>query len=199
MTRITIEEFCSSAVLFEKFVVDLKAGAVVAIPTDTLYGFAADADSINGVEAIYRIKQREKRKPLILFIDKIERMGKLGIDLKGKIRGFLQKHWPGALTGVFPCRPGLFKAFCENSIGIRIPNLPSLLKVLEKYPGFLLTTSANFSGEPPIFDPDEIQKTFQGKISWLLDGGKIPLSEPSTIADMATWPPKIIRAGKVRL
>lgn len=183
--------------LFQELVQDLKRGAVAAIPTDTLYGFAIDADSVFAFEKLYEIKGRDERKPLILFLPSIDGLSSLGITLNPDQSRFLQKFWPGAVTAVFPFPQRLFKAFPFDTLGIRIPDHLQLLSLLTKYPGYLLTTSANRSGQPAILDPEILRQEFGKEIPWIVDNGAIPLSEPSTVVDMSFWPPKILRQGKI--
>lgn len=196
-TRIGLDEFLRSPRHFDTFVQDLKGGLVAAIPTDTLYGFAVDGDSQTGIKKVYSIKSREEEKPLILFLDSLSALKALKIFPGTAILELLEKCWPGPLTAVFPRPSTLFPAFGHKTIGIRVPDHPELLSVLKRYPGYLLTTSANRSGEPPLFSPGKIEEQFSSEISWILDGGIIPLSDPSTVADMSKWPPKILRQGKI--
>jgi len=197
--RGSLAEILSNQELFQTFVTDLKNGGIAAIPTDTLYGFAVDGESEAGVEAVYKMKGREEKKPLILFLHHQKQLATLGISCSSPVENLLKRFWPGALTAVFPRPPQNLRAFAHDSLGLRIPNYPDLLKLLERYPGYLLTTSANRSGQPPIGDPGQLERDFSSRIAWLFDGGIIPLSEPSTVADMTKWPPVILRQGKIRI
>ncbi len=197
--KVTVSNLLGDPVLFQEFSQDLKVGAVAAIPTDTLYGLAVDAASELGVSRIYRIKRREGHKPLILFLNSITRLKEIGVFPNENVRNLLSQHWPGQLTGIFHYQKGILKAFTNPTIGIRIPNHQELLMILEKYSGYLLTTSANISGSPPICDPETLESEMGFEIHWIVDGGKIPLSQPSTVADMTIWPPKVVRQGKLRL
>ena len=197
--RNPIAEVLASHELFQYFVSDLKNGGIAAIPTDTLYGFAVDGESKAGVESVYKMKGREENKPLILFLNHQKQLAKLGIYISTEIGEILRQFWPGALTAIFQHPSKHLSAFSNDSLGIRVPNHSDLLTLLERYPGYLLTTSANRSGQPPISDPDQLEEKFKTEISWLFDGGIIPLSEPSTVADMTKWPPVILRQGKIHI
>ncbi|MBF0503117.1 MAG: threonylcarbamoyl-AMP synthase [Candidatus Riflebacteria bacterium] len=196
MLRTTINALLSDPVLFSRFVDIMKRGTAV-LPTDTLYGLAADADSIDGVASIYRIKGREDTKPLILFLERIDRLMEINITPTQESRELLEQHWPGALTAVFPLNGKPLAAFSHTSLGVRVPAHTDLLRLLAAYPGRLLTTSANRSGQAPMCDPDAIEREFSGELDILVDGGCLESSEPSTVIGLDIWPPRILRAGKI--
>ena len=199
MQRVTFAQIAADAGLWQDLVGDLQRGGVLVLPTDTLYGFAVDGDSRSGVEAVYRLKSRESRKPLIVLIDSAEKLSRLGIAVSPRVREFLERFWPGPLTGVFPFvgSAGL-SAFTHATIGVRVPDHPELRAFLASYPGFLLTTSANISGQAPVFSVDELPVKFPVGVAGMIDGGNLPLSEPSTVADMGCWPPRVLRPGKAK-
>jgi len=200
MTHIhPISELLNTSGLWSRFVGEMKAGAVAALPTDTLYGLAADADSPDGVRAIYRAKGRGEEKPLILFLPDAAGLAALGIEPDGRVRRVLDDTWPGGLTGVFPLSGKPLAGFDHTTLGVRVPDHADLLRLLRAYPGRLLTTSANISGEPPLSDAASIAAVFAGRVAWVLDGGRLEPSPPSTVADFSSWPPRILRQGKVRL
>lgn len=195
----SIPELLNSPDLWPRFVEAMKAGAIAALPTDTLYGLAADADALSGVRAIYRAKGRGEEKPLILFLPDASGLATLGIEPDERVRRILDKNWPGGLTAVFPLSGKPLAAFGYPTLGVRVPAHPDLLKLLRAYPGRLLTTSANISGEPPLSGVDSISSAFAGSVAWILDGGRLEPSSPSTVADFSSWPPRILRQGKIRL
>lgn len=197
MRRVAIRDLLGNSILFGEFCRDLANGSVAALPTDTLYGFAADGNVPSGVDSVYSIKGRREEKPLILFLSSFEALGSLGIKPGKEAEKLLRRHWPGALTAVFSCPPGLLRAFYHPTIGIRVPKHPCLLELLGLYPGKLLTTSVNRSDSPPVSDPGEIERQFSREIGWLVDDGPLPCSEPSTVADFREFPPRILRKGKI--
>ncbi len=200
MTHIlTISDLLGNAAVWSRFVDDMKAGAVAALPTDTLYGLAADADSVEGVKAIYRAKGRGEEKPLILFLPDSTALEGLGVAPDGRVRRVLDENWPGGLTGVFPIAGKPLAAFEYPTLGIRVPDHADLLRLLRTYPGRLLTTSANRSGEAPLSDAASIADVFSGRVAWILDGGRLAPSLPSTVIDFSSWPPRVLRQGAVRL
>jgi len=200
MKRVNIKQLLADSVMLGQFYDDLDAGAVAIIPTDTLYGFAVAAHLPDAVARIYAIKNRDARKPLILFLNAIEQLAQNGFDLSPDLLPVLQKHWPGALTAILhkPEHQHL-RAFTFAKLGVRIPEHQQLLTLLSGYQHKLLTTSANRSGEPSDCDPGKLAAEFAGEIDWLIDGGILKPSLPSTVADFTVEPPLILRQGALKL
>ena len=200
MKRVPVDHLLKDKQLWNEFSVSLQNGGVAVIPTDTLYGFAVAADCEKAVARVYEIKNRSSRKPLILFVDRIEELAKLGFELKDGLPEQLKKYWPGALTAVLPA-PGhpQLRAFNFSTMGVRIPNHQMLLEIIRRLPVRLLTTSANRSGDPSDVNPDVIASEFAGEIDWLIDGGILPEGMASTVADFTKSPPVILRQGKIKL
>jgi len=200
MKRVNIAQLLADSSMLGQFYDDLDAGAVAIIPTDTLYGFAVAAHLPDAVARIYAIKNRDARKPLILFLTAIEQLAQNGFDASSDLLATLQKHWPGALTAILHKPENQhFCAFSFAKLGVRIPAHEQLLKLLTGYHHKLLTTSANRSGEPSDCDPDKLAAEFAGEIDWLIDGGVLKPSLPSTVADFTVTPPLILRQGALKL
>ncbi|MGM0598188.1 MAG: L-threonylcarbamoyladenylate synthase [Candidatus Rifleibacteriota bacterium] len=200
MKRIKIENLLTDPELLEKFVSDLEAGAAAIIPTDTLYGIAVDGNLPEAVTKVYEIKNRDARKPLILFLNNFEELKSFKISPDMKQNKILKKYWPGALTAIFPfCFPQKLAGFTHPTIGIRIPDHYFLLQLLQKYPGNLLTTSANRSGLPSDPDPENLFNEFKNEIEWLIEDGVLPEAIPSTVVDMSGQNYKVLRQGSIKL
>lgn len=199
MKRWTIAELLASDARLREFSEALSNGAVAAVPTDTLYGLAADANSEAGVAKIYRLKGREENKPLILFLERPERLGEIGIQPNRNVATLLARFWPGALTAVFSLTGRPLAAFPHPTLGIRIPAHEELLCLLGRCPNLFLTTSVNRSGHPPLQDPEAIAAEFGEELDFLLDDGPLSPSEPSTVISCDLWPPRILRQGKIFL
>lgn len=200
MKRIDIAQLLTDQALLQKFYNDLDNGAVAIIPTDTLYGFAVAAHLPAAVARIYAIKNRDARKPLILFLDKIEQLTQTGFELTSELEQNLRRYWPGALTAILhkPDHQHL-SAFAFEKIGVRIPAHAQLQQLLSGYQHKLLTTSANRSGEPSDSYPANLAAEFANEVDWLLDGGILKPSLPSTVADFTISPPAILRQGSLQL
>ncbi len=200
MKRVKIEQLLSDANLLREFCAEVQNGAVVVLPTDTLYGFAVDASNSAAVARVYQIKSRSDKKPLILFVHAISELCELGFASNPEMWQRLEVFWPGALTAIFPAPSHrLLSAFTFGSIGVRIPDHAALLQLLQRLPFKLLTTSANRSGDPSDVDPDNIAREFASEVDWLLDGGVLTDGLPSTVADFSFSSPKILRQGKIKL
>lgn len=174
----------------------LKKGKVVACPTDTVYGFVADATNAKAVRKIFRIKGREKGKPIPIFVKDIA-MAKSLATIGKPQEAFLKKVWPGKITAVLKSRGVLPKEVgIKETIGLRIPNHDFVLKLLEKFGKPLTGTSANLSGAPSLSDSKEVIAQF-GKRKYqpdlVLDAGVLPKSKPSKVIDVTGTKKEIIR------
>ena len=128
----------------------LVDGRILAIPTESSYGLAVDPRSVAGVEAIYRLKERERGKPLPVVAGNLEQAIDLGVERNDAIR-MAETHWPAALTVVAPLRAGLSvpAAAGGDTLAVRVPDHDRLRTLLQALGHPLTATSANRSGEPP--------------------------------------------------
>ena len=174
----------------------LQKGKIVVCPTDTVYGFIADATTKKTIEKIFQIKGREKGQPLPIFVKDIAMAKKLA-KVRPLQEKFLRKVWPGKVTvvlkskGILPKETGT-----QESIGLRIPKHKLVQAILQKVKTPLTGTSANLSGEPPLSDSKEIIEQFSKRKyqpDILIDAGKLPFSRPSKVIDMTGVKPIIIR------
>lgn len=198
--RLHISKLLECPDLWKDFLLSMKNGGVAIIPTDTLYGFAVDANSPEAVARIYRMKKRSERKPLILFLSAQTKMGDLGITTNPNQEKILSKFWPGPLTAIFPtpsCE--VLGGFSHPTIGLRVPAHSKLIELLSRYPGMLLTTSANRSGLPSDRNPENLLEDFCPEIDWLIEDGIMAGEIPSTVVDMTSEPFKILRIGAADL
>ncbi|MBR4328775.1 MAG: Sua5/YciO/YrdC/YwlC family protein, partial [Candidatus Riflebacteria bacterium] len=122
MKRIKIHDLLEDKSSLNQFCNDMKNGAVAVIPTDTLYVFAVSFNSKEAVEKVYRIKNRDARKPLILFVTKVEELNNLGLNTSQENQLIINNNWPGALTAVLT-KPstGELSSFNYPTIGVRAP------------------------------------------------------------------------------
>jgi len=163
----------------------LKKGGIIAFPTDTFYGLGANCYLKEAVLKIYGLKKREWSKPLAVVVSDREMAENLAAEIPPLFRQLASKFWPGPLT--------LLSA--EGTVGIRVPAFLWLQELI-KEAGFPLTaTSANISGKAEILDPEKVTKVFKGKVDMIVDGGPTPGGKPSTVVDLSSGKPKIIREG----
>ena len=164
----------------------LKKGGIVICPTDTVYGFVADASSKKAVEKIYKIKKRPKSKPLSVFVKDFTMARGLAL-IDARQAKMLKKFWPGKYTLVLNRKPNKkLYGLNKKTIAIRISNYPFLQKLLKKVNRPLAQTSVNISGKPPINNIQEIIKTI-GRSDLpilMIDGGNFKKAKPSKIVDL---------------
>ncbi len=185
----------------EEAVKFLERGQVVVSPTDTVYGLLADATNDKAVEKVYQIKQRDRKKPLPIFVEDIK-MAKKAIKIDRDMKRFLEEIWPGKITVALEKKQksGLSKRLSsKKTLGVRVPNSKLILEIIKKFGKPITATSANISGVPSSTEIKKVLKQFEGKEvrpDLILDGGNLPESYPSTVVDFSKSRPKIIRRGK---
>jgi L-threonylcarbamoyladenylate synthase len=175
----------------------LRAGSIVAFPTDTVYGIAADPWNEAALAAIYTAKGRPEGKPLALLVAEVDQVGRLTTEISKEARHLMERFWPGALTLVLPASPDLSPSLLagRSTLGVRMPDHPVALALLRAFGGPLATTSANLSGEPDLLTAQAVEATLGSRIPLLLDGGNSPGGAPSTVLDLTVRPPRILRPG----
>lgn len=179
----------------------LRAESVVAIPTDTLYGLAARADSSVAVNKIYDIKRRSKNVPLAICVASVSDIGRYG-DISALPEGLLEGILPGMVTVLLYPVEG--KQLCEEvnqgypTIGIRVPGSPFICRVAESLGGALALTSANVSGSGNTVDVMEFEELWPS-CSYVFDGGRIQGgAKGSTVIDLSQQGQfRIVRDGEV--
>ena len=169
-----------------------RAHGVTALPTETFYGLAAPPGDLAAVERIVAVKGRlaEKRFPVVgATLEQLDRL----VRLEGPWRGRLAAVWPAPLTVVLP-------AVSEGggTIAVRVPAHP-LLRALLAAVGPLTATSANRSGAPARSAPGEVERELGADLDLLLDGGATAGGLPSTLVDLTSRPPRLLRAGAFRV
>lgn len=176
----------------------LKQGKVVLFPTDTVYGFLADATNKKAVEKIFKIKDRPLEKPLSLFVENLKMAKKL-TKINDQQEKFLKMAWPGKVTAVLKRKKIKEKLYGtkKNTIAIRVPNYEPLNFLLKQLDFPLVQTSANLSGRPASGNLKKILKEFKNKKyqpDLIVDAGNLPQNNPSIIIDLTSNPPKVLRS-----
>ena len=174
----------------------LRRGGVLAIPTESSYGFGADPRNRIGVEAIYRIKGREPRKALPVVVAGPEQLADLGIDPDLSILIPLSACWPGPLTVVLPVARPLPASSGEAALAVRVPGHDGLRRLLGELGHGLTATSANRSGEAPVLDPAGVAELLAGEDAVVVDGGVLPGGPPSTLVAIEEGGPVVLRTGR---
>ena len=175
----------------------LAEGDVVGIPTETVYGLAADAWNNEAVRRIFAVKGRPQDNPLIVHISAIEQMEPLVKEIPLLARTLAEKFWPGPLTIILE-KNAHFNSVATagmDTVGIRMPSHPVARRFLQDSGCMIAAPSANTSGRPSPTTAQHVWEDLQGKIEVLLDGGPVGIGIESTIVDLSEDQPMILRPG----
>lgn len=177
----------------------IRRGEVVGVPTDTVYGLAADPTNDVAVRRIFELKGRSAHVPLVVLTDTIEAAHALG-RFDGRATADTAAHWPGALTAIVASRVSLAAGVGHpetGTIGLRVPDHAACQALLAAT-GPLAVTSANPSGSAPAVDVEEARAMFGGGVAVYIGddcGGQVS----STVVDYTTSPPMVLRQGPVTI
>lgn len=174
----------------------LEEGGVIAIPTDTVYGLACSAFSLDGVRRIYELKGRSYTKALPVLLGDRDQLPLIAKDVPAEAEVLMEKFWPGALTLVFKTAPtALHAARGKSTIAVRIPDHGVIRQILDVARVPLASTSANTSGEPSLVSGEAVVKRFRGEVDLIVDGGRCHHAKESTVIDASHFPFTVLRAG----
>jgi L-threonylcarbamoyladenylate synthase len=169
----------------------LRGGAVIAFPTDTLYGVGARAKDPTAVASLYQVKRRPAEQPMVwLVTDRAQVEG--FADVSPVAAALMARFWPGPLTLVLPARIPI-----GSTIAVRAPNHDVALALLTSLGEPIASSSANPAGQPPPVDADQVIAGLANEIELVLDGGPCRIGQPSTILDLSGTTPRILRQGAV--
>ncbi len=181
----------------DEIVATLKAGELVVYPTDTLYGVGADPFNENSVKKVYIAKNRPFDMPLSIAVSNEKMMESVAV-LNDNARKLIRNFLPGPLTIMLTKKPNLPDILTSgsNQIGIRIPDHPFAIRLIDKF-GPITSTSANLHSHPDPVEASVAQKDLKGHIGICVDCGKTKFAEPSTIIDVSEGLVEIIRKGVI--
>jgi len=184
-----------------KEAVDLiRTGRLVAFPTETVYGLAGDATNSDAVAAIFKIKGRPSFNPLIIHVCSLAEAEKLVI-FNDVARSLAENFWPGALTLVLPrrenCPVSLLAGSGLETLAIRIPKSEIALKFLQAVKLPIAAPSANKSGSVSPTKAEHVLESLGDSIDLILDGGTCQIGIESTIIDLSTNDPCVLRTGGI--
>jgi len=169
----------------------LKKGGVAIVPTDTVYGLVCDGLNEKAKDRIFEIKGRPEQKPLIGFVDSIEKVKKFA-EIQAEKEVFLKKSWPGAVTFLLKAKLNLCRITSnEEKMAFRMPDHKFLLLLIKKF-DVLASTSANISGGKTPSCIEDIPDTVKDKVDIVIDSGVLP-GTPSTIWDVTGKTPIRLR------
>lgn len=174
----------------------LRAGGLVLLPTDTVYGLAVAAARPDATARLFAAKGRPPDTPLAVLVADGDQAADVA-ELDDRARQLIARHWPGALTLVLPRRPGMELSLGARpeTVGVRCPDRELLRRVAAEV-GPIATTSANRHGQPTPRDVDGVLEQLAAPIDLVVDGGPCT-GEPSTVVDLTEPQPLVRRNGPV--
>ncbi len=172
-------------------------GGVAAFPTETFYGLGADARNEEALKKIFQIKGREENKPLLLLIADREWLSELARNIRPLAGRLMEKFWPGPLTLVFESSPRLSDLLTggTGTIGVRFSPHPVAQALVQAVGGAVTATSANLSGQPSASVAGEVFRAIGDRVDAVLDGGQTAGGLGSTVLDVSSQVPRIVRQG----
>ena len=179
----------------------LAKGGLVAFPTETVYGLGANGLDPAAVAAIFEAKGRPQDNPLILHIPSAHHLERYCVDIPSVAYELAQRFWPGPLTMILKRReivPDVVTAGLDT-VGMRCPDHPAALAILELCQLPIAAPSANTSGRPSPTTAQAVWEDMAGKIDAVVDGGPCQVGVESTIIDLTCTPPRLLRPGGVTL
>jgi len=169
----------------------LRGGGLVIFPTETVYGIGANMLKSDTLKRLYKIKNRSPDKPFSIHISRKEEVEVYASEIPGVAYRLIEQFWPGPLTIIF-------KSNSESTVGLRMPDNQIALGIISEAGVPVVVPSANISGDKAAVEFQEAIKDFQGLVELGIDGGKARLGIESTIVDVSSHPPKILREGAIK-
>ncbi len=183
----------------------LKAGLLVAFPTETVYGLGADASSAAALERLYAVKGRPTSHPVIVHIASVEQLSDWAKDIPPQAYQLAERFWPGPMTLILPKADHVLSQVTggQDSVGIRIPSHPLALKLLKAFAGGLAAPSANRFGRLSPTSAQAVEAEFADspdspdQVAMVLDGGPCDVGIESTIISLLSSQARILRPGMI--
>jgi L-threonylcarbamoyladenylate synthase len=183
--------------VLEAAIAAIRRGGIVAFPTESFYGLAADAWSREACALVFELKGRPKDKALPCIVSGIPQLMEVAATLEPQALSLARRFWPGPLTLVVAGRPGLAAASSDGSIAVRASSLLLARSLPAALGGPVTATSANRADSPPPTTASAVLAELGQGLDLILDGGPAPGGRPSTIVDVRTVPPKLVRPGRI--
>lgn len=169
------------------------------MPTETVYGLAADASNEAAIARVFALKGRPADRPLIVHLGDAEWVGQWARDVPSYAQLWMQAFWPGPLTLVLPKQPGVSGLITgqQETVAVRVPNHPLALTLLQAFGGALVAPSANRYGQISPTSAEAVRHAFGQDAPWVLDGGPCSVGIESTIVACVDDAPEILRLGAI--
>lgn len=196
-TYLTIDSGQPSEQTLRVAAAELSHGRVIAYPTDTLYGLAADPRNDTAVERIYRLKERSSVAPLPLIAADLDQVRACVKDLSPLSCQLAERFWPGPLTLIYDAGETLAPAMLAGgqTVAVRVPAHPVAVGIARVFCHPITATSANLSGTSSLDEASAVARELRDGLSLILDGGATVGGLPSTIIDARGSKPVLLRAG----
>ncbi|QDR73049.1 threonylcarbamoyl-AMP synthase [Limosilactobacillus reuteri] len=178
----------------------IKRGELVAFPTETVYGLGADATNEKAVKNVYLAKGRPSDNPLIVHVNSIAMVEKYAAEIPDNARKLMDAFWPGSLTIILKIKKGALSKNVTGglkTVAFRYPDCQPTLDLIEEAGVPMVGPSANTSGKPSPTTAQHVYHDLHGKISGIVDNGPTRVGVESTVLDMSTDHPVILRPGAV--
>lgn len=177
----------------------LGEDGVVALPTETFYGLAADAFRNEAVARLNRLKRKADDAPVLLLLADVSQAALVARDVPEQFSKMAEMFWPGPLTLVVPASADVPREITGNTrtVGIRVPGLALPRRIAELLGRPITGVSANLHREPPCRTAEDVVRIFSEGVDLVLDGGPAPGGAPSTILDLTGKRPSVLRHGTV--
>ena len=177
----------------------IATGGVAVIPTDALYGLAASISNPDAVARVLAIKGRAVDRGMPVLLASAEQVSLVGTSVSF-LAELATAFWPGGLTLVVPALADVTPLVTDarGTVGVRVPGMPATRELARLVGSPLTGTSANRAGEPPPVTADEAVAAIGSHVDHVLDGGRVG-GRPSSIVDLTTDPPQVLRAGAIHI
>lgn len=177
----------------------IRHGGLIAYPTETVYGLGVDPFNATALTRLFESKGRSADKAIIVIIRNTEDLSLLTPEIPPIASPLMQAFWPGPLTLIFKAHPHLPAELLggRNTIAVRHSSAPIAQALAGALGGPITSTSANVSGQPPAQTAQEVKAQLGDCLDIILDGGPSPQTQPSTVLNLTTEKPTILREGVI--
>jgi L-threonylcarbamoyladenylate synthase len=177
----------------------LRAGGVIALPTETVYGLAADVANEAAIARVYAIKGRPAGHPLIAHAPDVDALAGYVAEIAPELRALAARFWPGPLTAIVARGPRTPRAVTggQDTVAVRVPDHPLALAILREFGGALAAPSANRFGRVSPTSAEHVRADLGDAVDLIVDGGPARVGVESTIVDLTGGVPAILRAGAI--
>lgn len=178
---------------------DLASGKIGIFPTDTVYGIGCNAFMEDSIMQLFQLKHRTPSKPINVLISDLKMLENLTVNITELEYKLMESFWPGPLTIILPKNSKVSNHLTSNfdTIGIRMPNHPIALKLIQAADTPIATTSANISDMPSGINISDIFEDFHHKVSFMIDDGPSPIGIASTIVKIENNSLHVLRKGVI--